>query len=257
MHQSELERLFRECTFKLNVNYGHAHQIEQRLSRHDEIYSDKYEKSKAFSGSSLPIIDLLAEPPEIHMSGTFRLDGEEYFKYSSELTFKYMEFLILQSYEAVQSFIKYSISYHYSSLNNAFEYNGVRAITYDELKLFLNKKRISYPYLDYLIEVVPNFEEKCKTYDFDYMEWFKNITLSRNIITHNYGRFESKDYKKLKGTFEKYMIFEGKPDYNLIRFNRGLLCLNLQYFGDFTYLIFQVLSMELKLNSKIYGTEIQ
>lgn len=241
---------FEKLCQALTTIFAACFSFDNRLKNYSKQLADNYidnniDINNLSSGAALPICDLTVmlgdnHCPDYYIAGVHSVKGEGYISYTDALLFKINAFLIAQSYEAFETFLK-NIMVIY--LIESKEY-----ITKDEAECFVDKRlrsKNNRKLLKCMRDRAPllNCFEKINSRNIDLRSWYEAVSEIRHAVTHK-SAFILK--KKIQGNIKIFLesfsatevidgyILEAKQHET----TRAIEC-----FGEYALLIYKCMSL--------------
>jgi len=167
--------------------------------------------------------------------------GEEYISYTDTLLFKINAFLIAQSYEVFETFLKDIMAKY---LLESQEY-----IAEDEAKCFVRKTfrgKNNRELLKCMRDIAPllNCFEKINSRNIDLKSWYKVVSEIRHAVTHTPNSFISK--KNIQSnitTFSSYFSSTKDIGGYILKIKEHEATRAIECFGEYALLIYKCMSL--------------
>jgi hypothetical protein len=256
----ELDGLLSRQAFLQGITFHYKTYFEKYALK--GIYKPPNPKFDFLLGTNLIISDVSGETDNgwIKQYSTGNFYGVHYYskeKTEKELLNNYFGFIIAQSYESLESFLKKILIKYFKikpeEFSNHFKKNA-KQIEESINNLRTKNNREFIKLLCALSEDLHSFL-KSNNRNINYIEWFEVFSNVRHAITHKSMRFENSDFSKVTKT-NSNRIKELFPStvYNKIRyysFNYDLTDWLIKCSCEFGFTIFKFLSIKSGNNWKV------
>jgi len=240
------EKLCQSLTIILAICYS----FNNRLKSQNKQLVDNYAKNNInidhlYSGVALPICDLtiILEKdyhPDYYIAGMHSVKGEEYINYTDTLLFKTNAWLIAQSYEVFETFLKDIMSNY---LVESQDY-----VTKNEAKQFVRKcfrGKNNRELLKCMRNIAPllNCFEKINSRGIDLKAWYEAVSKIRHAVTHTNSFILKKEIQGTFTTVSKYFSLSESNGGYLLTIKKHETTKAIECFGEYALLIYKCMSL--------------
>lgn len=245
----------------------------QGLGLHFETYFKKYAQPNIpgppnpqfdfILGTNLIISDLTGETDNgwIINFSTGKFYGLSHYNRKwkeDQLLIDVISFLVAQSYESLETFIKNILIKYLELYDNGFNKCGLQQIETPEETIKKLKTKNNQEYIELISKISGDFKTALtvNNRNLNLINWFEHFSSVRHAITHRARRCENSDFGKLKkgeiSQFKKFFPYKTIDKTKRYYFSTSNLDYIIKVSSEFGYTIFKYISIDLNYNWKVY-----
>lgn len=175
-----------------------------------------------------------------------------------QLLIDVISFLVAQSYECLETFIKNILVKYFEINENGFEKCGLQKTANPYETVMSKKTKNNKEYIELISQISSSFENALtvNNRNLNLINWFEHFSNVRHAITHRARRCENSDFSKLKKDeiihFKKFFPYKSIEKSKRYYFSISNLDYIVKVSSEFAYTIFKYLSMDLNYNWKVF-----